>query len=227
MFTSSRPPLLVMLVPSGQASLFPQSDGYDAQRFDEKYTIVSYKDGWYFPLSVAQQKIATEPPMLLVRSKGRLTTEGSTFKKGYSHQFCKEDGSDPESAYKVALFSDQPGVEWMLIQNSVTMVWFQYGDKSQYLGESGSDIERINYGKLIIRKFLVEQDYEPKLDKNADHFDLSAKLYRVSSVDFYEKEWSITDQDAEKYLHELLSADGVERFLPSVKAALKQVFQKG
>ena len=220
MFASSRPPLLVLLIPVQQMSLFPQSEGYDTHYFSADHILVNYKDGWFFPLSVTQQKLVTSPPMLLVRSKGRVTTEGGTFKKGYAHQFCSEDGQEPVSLYQQEIFDDQPGVKWMLVQDSVTMVWVQNGNKSQYLGESGSDIERISYGKIIIRKFLVENDYEPKLDKNADNLNLCARLYRVSSVDFLNMEWSVSDQPAEEYLRGVLAENQIERYMPPVKAAL-------
>ncbi|MCL1805677.1 MAG: hypothetical protein FWG28_06755 [Clostridiales bacterium] len=222
MFASSRPPLLVLLIPVQQLSLFPQSEGYDTHYFSADHVLISYQDGWYFPLSVLQQKFVTAPPMLLVRSKGRLTTEGGTFRKGYAHQFCGENGGEPESLYQREIFDDKPGVKWLLVEDSATMIWLQYGDKSQYLGESGSDIERIYYGKLIIRKFTIESDYEPKLDKNADHTSLCAKLYRVGSTDHCIRDWSVEDRAPEEYLQEVLAEMGIERFMPSVRAALNQ-----
>ena len=227
MFDSSRPPLLVLLIPVQQLPLFTESEGYNAHYFSADHILISYKEGWSFPLSLQQQKFATEPPLLLVRSKGRITTAGGTFNKGYSHQFCNEDGGAPSYLYQRELFDDQPGANWMFVQNTITMVWLQYGNTNQYLGEAGSDIERTYYGKLIIRKFLVDLDYAPRLDKNADNSSLCAKLYRVESSDFFNQSWTAIDQAPEAYLNSALRAAGLDRFAPAVKAALKQANTRG
>ena len=222
MFESSRPPLLVLLIPIQQLPLFPEAEGYETHYFSSDHILVCYKDGWTFPLSLKQQKFVTSPPLLLVRSKGRVTTAGGTFNKGYAHQFCSEEGREPVPVYQQEIFDDQPGVSWTFIKDSVTMIWLQYGNDNQYLGEAGADIERNFYGKLIIRKFMVALDYAPRLDKNADNYDLCAKAYRVASLDFFNESWTSTDEEPEEHLGARLNANSLSHFVPAVKAALRQ-----
>lgn len=220
MFDSSHPPLLVLPISMQQATLFPSHEGYFVHFINDDRALVSYKDGWTLPLSVQQQKYITNLPLLMVKNTGGITTESTTFNRGYAHQFCREDGSDPVFAYQCELFPDQPRVEWMFIENSVTMIWFQYGNKNQYCGSSGFDIERHYYGKLLIRQFTVKEDYSPGFDKKADDLSINDKQYRVESQKLYCDSWNVIDQSPEKHLTELLASEKLERFQSAVMNAL-------
>lgn len=222
MFNSSNPPLLVQFANTQQITVFSQHEGYNIHFLSADKSLVSYREGWTFPLSVHQRNYITDPPLLMVKNKGRLTTSGSTFNKGYAHQFCDENGREPDALYQMEIFPDQPGVKWMLVKNTVVMIWLQYGNKNQYCGDSSFDMERIYYGKLIIRKFVIEEDYAPRLDKEADNTDSCSKQYRIDSHDLYNESWNTSTKEPETVLQELLADKNLERFAPAVMTALKK-----
>ena len=222
MFNPSRPPLLVQPINKEHVDLFPAEAGYEIHSFSEDQVLVGYRSGWTFPLSPSQQKCVSIAPILMVRNSGGITTSSSTTTKGYAHQFCQENGQEPVCLYEHSIFSDQNN--WMLIQDSVTMIWLQYGNQSQYyLGESGSHMDRIHYGKLLIRKFDVKEDIAPGFDKKADDISFNAKQLRVESNQIYLGGWSVaTDDVAEDYLHTLLSSNQLARYINAVTLALKR-----
>lgn len=224
MFNPSHPPLLVQPIRMGHmhSTLFPYHEGYCVNYLDEVQALISYKDGWTFPLSSQQHRFVSEPPQLMVKNAGGITSASSTVTKGYAHQFCEEDGTELVNQRWEAVFPDQPEIKWMLIPNSITMIWLQFGNKNQYCGQYGSDIERIYYGKLLIRKFSIEEDFSPRLGKDAADPFLSAKQYRVHSHQVYHEDWSITDQDANSYICKLLTHHNLERYQTAVLIALKR-----
>lgn len=224
MFDSSQPPLLVQPISmrNTHTTLFPSHGGYCVNFIDEAKALVSYTDGWTFPLSNMQQKYVSEPPLLLVRDSGCVTTASSTVTKGYAHQFCQDDGTGLVFHNTDVIFPDQPDIRWMLIPDTITMIWLQYGNKNQFCGESGHDIDRIYYGKLLIRKFVIEEDFAPRLGKNAVAPVLSAKQYRVHSHQIYKEDWSLIGQNADDYLKEVLTSQKLERYKTAVAIALKR-----
>lgn len=212
MFDSSRPPLLVQPVGRDLITLFSPHEGYNVHYVSEEQALVCYKDGWTFPLSVQQQKYVNMPPLLMVKDSGGVTSTSSTTTKGYSHKFCTESGQEPVYNYKRSVFPEEPETEWMFIQDTVTMIWFQYGCKTQFLGGSGHDIERIYYGKLLIRKFDIIEDIAPGFDKKADNISSCSKQLRVGSSQLYNDGWNVDNEYPEKYLKELLLANKLERY---------------
>ena len=223
MFELSRPPLLVQLIDKEQSSFFPSDAGYQVHPLSEKQVMVGYRSGWTFPLSVQQQKCVSAAPIFLVRNSGGITTSSGTTIKGYAHEFCQENGGEPLCLYKQKLFPEQPDVDWMLIQDTVTMIWFQYGNKNQHLGDSGF-MERIYYGKLLIRKFSVRDEIAPGFDKKADDISHSAKQFRVESHHIYLGGWNVTtdDDSVANYLHTLLSSNHLDRYTNAVTVALRR-----
>ena len=220
MFDMLRPPLLVHMINNEHIALFPANEGYQSHPFSEDHTLVGYSSRWTFPLSVPQQKCVSVPPMLLVRNSGGVTSSSSTTTKGYAHEFCLENGQEPECFYKQNLFPEKSNDNWMLIQNTVTMIWFQYGNKTQYY--STGDLERIYYGKLLIRKFDITEDVAPGFDKKADIMSLHSKQLRVESHHIYLGGWNVTDDSPELHLNTLLSSNNLGRYIKAVNAALKR-----
>lgn len=214
--------MLVQPISLQHATLFPSHEGYCIHFLDETQALVSYKDGWTFPLSSHQQRFISAPPLLLLKESGCITSASSTVTKGYAHHFCQDDGTEPVVLSVQAIFPDQPDDKWMLIPNTITMIWLQYGNKDQYCGASSYEIERIYYGKLLIRKFDIEEDFAPRLGKDAADPVLNAKQYRVHSQQLYNGNWSLTDQDANDYLKGVLSSQTLERYQTAVTIALKR-----
>ena len=223
MFELSCPPLLFQQIDKEHIRFFPSEAGYQIHPLSESQILVGYRNGWTFPLSVEQQKCVSTEPILLVRNSGGVTTSSGTTIKGYAHEFCQGNGQDPVCLYKQKLFPEQPDVDWMLIQDTVTMIWFQYGNKNQHLGDSGF-VERIYYGKLLIRKFSVKDDIAPGFDKKADDISYSGKQFRVESHHIYLGGWNVaTDDDSvADYLHTLLSSNHLDRYANTVTTALKR-----
>jgi hypothetical protein len=222
MFDSKRPPFLVQMIKMPQASLFPPQEGYDTQFFEDDLVLVSFRDGWTFPMSARQQAHVTFLPLLLLKNVGGLTASGSNFDKGYAHQFCGLDGKEPECAYMHTVFHDQPDQKWMLVKNNVAMVWFQYGNTNEYLGEVGQAIETNYYGKILIREFHIKETGAPRFDKYADRDNTGNKLFFVESKQVLNIDWAIKDQDSDKYLTELLGQHGLSVYNDAVLAALQR-----
>lgn len=222
MFNSSSPPLLVQPASMLQYSLFSPHEGYIIHPLDEKKILACYKDGWTFPVSVHQRKYVSEPPRLLIRNSGGVTTAGTTFNKGYAHQFCREDGQEPQCICKRVIFPDKPDEEWMLIEDTIVMIWFQYGYKAQYCGGSTFEVENNYYGKLIISRLGIKEDFAPRFDKYADIVSEGAAQYRVESRQYYNGGWNVKDRKPEEYLKELLTLNKLERFSSALTFALKR-----
>ena len=226
MFDSSHPPLLVIPTAARHYTSFPSHEGYVFHPVDDDRALVCYKKGWTIPLSVQMQAIITEAPLLLVRDKGRITSSGSTTDKGYAHQFSHINGQPPEVYLQKAIFPDRPSEEWMLIRNSVTVVWLQYNSKTQYLGSLGHDMEHHYTGKLLIRDFVIKQSYAPRLDRASDVANAGEMQYRVESRTIFEHNWDLTDQDTDVYLEKVLSENDLVPFKPSVMIALNRSMQR-
>lgn len=222
MFNSLQPPMLVHPIAMRHSTLFPSHEGYCVHFLDEEQALVSYKDGWAFPLSVQQQRFVSGRPFLLLKESGCITSSGSTFSKGYAHQFCQENGREAIFFKRQAIFPDQPDTMWMLIPNTVTMIWLQYGNKNQYCGDSGYEMERIYYGKLLIRSFIIEEDFAPKMGKDAADPVLCAKQYRVYGKQVFMNNWSLKDKDTHEYLTEILRRENLEQYQTAVTIALKR-----
>ncbi|MCL1906002.1 MAG: hypothetical protein FWG06_03225 [Clostridiales bacterium] len=221
MFDSTQPPLLVLPVTMQQTTLFSSQEGYNLHITNENRVFVSYKRGWTLPLSVQQRKFVSTEPLLLIRNKGRITSEGSTFIKGYAHQFADENGKEPAYVLKEAIFPDATDTEWTLVPGKVNMVWLQYGFKNQYCGDSSVDMEKFYYGKIMVFRFSIVEDVAPRLDKKADIPDTHEKQYRVMEDLLLNEGWSLTDGDTQQHIISLLSSHGLGAFTDAAKTALK------
>jgi len=212
MFDFSKPPLLVLPVASEHAAIFSQNNGYSTHLLDDDLVLIGYKEGWILPLLAEHRRVITDVPLLMVKNSGGVTTGTSTSKKGYAHVFCDEAGSEPAPVYRQD--------EWMLIRDSITMIWFQYGEKMQFVGDSGNDSERFYYGKLLIRKFDIRQSIAPGFDKKADVLAASAMLLRVEPTQIYSGGWNINNDAPEKCLSEIIAANRLTHYQNMVKTAL-------
>lgn len=222
MFNSLQPPMLVQPIQIRYNSLFPSHEGYCVHYLNENQALVSYKDGWTFPLSIQQQRFISMQPFLMLKESGRITSSSSTFSKGYAHQFCQENGAEPAYMSIEAIFPDLPDDMWMLIPSTITLIWLQYGNKNQYCGESGFDLERIYYGKLLIRKFNIKEVFAPKMGKDAADAMPGDKMYHIDSTQLYKGDWSFKDKDTNEYLREVLKSQNLERYQTAVTIALKR-----
>ena len=220
MFSSSHPPLLVLPVSPEMAANFPKDRGYNQHPLDDKTLALSYMSGWTFPLSIEQREHIKATPLLLVRNKGGVTSEGSTFIKGYAHSFIRSDGQPPESVYNQAIFLDKPNEKWMLVPDRVNVVWLQCGYKNQYLGDLGNDMEKYHYGKLMILNYTIEMDIAPRLDRKADVLQMREIQYRVHDKQLLNASWSRVDDTTQEYLYTLLSEHGLEGYKETVSEAL-------
>ena len=218
MFDPHRPPFLVIPFDKQNAHSFPESAGYIHHPFDESRILVSHGEGWTFPVSVAQHAIPKRP-LLLVRDKGGVTSEGSSSLKGYAHQFVDAAGNPPAVAHNQAIFSELPDDEWMLIESTVDVIWMQYGYKNQYLGEAGTESMRIRYGKLIILRLTIEEDLGPSLDRRADMREMHNRQYRVCETPILNTAWSVMDKDTWEYLGPFLKDHGLAKYHDAIYTA--------
>ncbi|MCL1849021.1 MAG: hypothetical protein FWF83_05045 [Clostridiales bacterium] len=221
MFSSQNPPLLTQPIDQAYASIFSEQEGYHHHFLTDGTMLVSYKQGWIFPFSPQQRKYITAAPLLLVKNSGHITSTASTTTKGFAHIFCDENGSEPSYRFKEVIFPVENTVEWMLVPESVTMIWFQYADKSQYLGESGSDILKTYYGKLLIRAFIIREELAPGFDRYADLASESSRILRVENKQLYNNGWNVDDEYPEGYFDKLMVENGLEQYAPVVRTALK------
>lgn len=222
MFSSLQPPMLIQPINMRYSSLFPPHEGYTVHFIDENQAFAGYKDGWTFPLSGQQQRFVSAPPMLLIKESGCITSAGSTFSKGYAHQFCQENGTEPIYLSLQALFPDRPEDKWMLVPNSVTMVWLQYRNKNQYCGDSGYEMERIYYGRILIRRLDIVELFPPRIGKDAANPNMGDKMYYINTVNLFKDDWSLVDRDTNEYLCEALANQKMERYQHAVTIALKR-----
>ena len=220
MFDSYRPPLLVQPVAKDYVSLFSPHEGYAVHYLHDDLILVGYKDGWLLPVSPQQQAYITDAPLLMVKNSGSVTSRTSTTTKGYAHVFCQDDGTQPDALYKLKIFPHESDIEWMLINERVTMIWFQYGEKLQFLGGSGHETERFHYGKLLIRNFEIKENVAPGFDKKADIHSASAKLKRVESTQVFSSGFNVNNDDPKQHLIKLLSEHNLKRFQEPVSKAL-------
>ena len=218
MFNPTNPPFITLPITPTEAKMFSKHEGYNAHEVSADLTLVSFQEGWTLPLSAQEKKLVIEEPLLLLRNTGKITSEGSSFARGFAHQFCKMNGDDlPKNLVKV-VFPDRKDENWMLVPESAAVVWLQYSYKTEYLGESGHDSETYYYGKLLISTLAVQRDSVPRLDKNADNLGLRAIQYRVEEKVLISREWTTTDEDPQGYLMDILSSHDLDHY----KAPLAQ-----
>ena len=223
MFDSHHPPLLTLLMNKAQALNFPEERGYVHHPVAEDQVALCYGEGWTFPVSVEQKRFITESlPLLLVRNKGGVTSEGSTFLKGYAHQFIRSNGQEPEYLMEKEIFPDSPDVKWMLIPNQVNMIWLQYGYKNQHLGGSGYDTQEFHYGKIMIRELTVVEDISPRLDRKADVANMHNIQYRVFDNQILNTSWNSEESETSIRLQEILASRGLYDYQEAVSIALKR-----
>ena len=215
MFHLNRPPFLVLPLAKEHSDVFPESAGYLHHPFDEKRILISHSEGWTVPVSVSQSKCIDEA-YLMVRNKGGITSEGSSFLNGYAHQFVASEGQEPEALHHV-VFSETPDEEWMLIEDTVDAIWMQYGYKNQVLG--GSESMRIRYGKLIIFRMSIEEDWGPSLDRRADIPEMHNRQLRVRETQLLNTGWSVMDQDTWEYLGPFLKERGLDKYHDAIYTA--------
>jgi len=220
MFHPKSPPLLAQPIKKEHVSLFPENEGFQVQAISDERALVGFKGGWILPLSVEQRACIVDPPVLVVRDSGRVTKSSSTGTKGFAHMFCTETGETPQAAFTKILFPEQNENVWLFVEDTVTMIWFQYGNKNQVLGSSGYDMERIYYGKLLIRKFSIKEDMAPGFDKFADYIYRSASLLRVESQQVYLGGWSVNNESPGYYLKQLLTANNLSTYRTAVEKAI-------
>ena len=222
MFDSTRPPLLVQPISAHHLTLFPTHEGYNLHPINNNQTLVCYKQGWTFPLSLQMQALTTDEPLLLIRDKGGRTSSGSASEKGYSHQFCCTDGNPIDPWMKLQIFPDKPSEEWMLARSPISVVWLQYSSNTEYLGTSGHNTVHFYSGKLLIRDFIIQHAFAPRLDRASDVVTAGEKQYRLESNKTFEDSWSLADEDVAQYLEKTLSDSNLEHYWPAVSIALKR-----
>ena len=222
MFEQNRPPFLVMPVASERAYAFPEDAGYRHHPLTQDKMLISFGDGWTFPVSVKKKDLITESPLMLLRNIGKVTAESSTSRSGYAHQFIRNDGKEPEHKYIINLFNSGADDEWMLIADSVDAIWLQFSIKYQFLGASGTDAIEYQYGKLIIMKMMIMKDVAPSLDRKADIPDMHDMQYRVCDQQVFSTGWSMADTNTRQHLSTLLAERKLERYQESVDYALIQ-----
>ena len=219
MFDFAHPPFLVFSIDDQNIKIFPEKEGYIHHPFTDGKTLVSYGGGWTFPVPVKKKAILTEPPMILVKNTGGVTSESSRARSGYAHQFVNEDGSDPECIYKCSVFQEIPD-EWMFIADTVSAVWLQFTSQNQYLGDTGADMLTYQYGKMIITKLTVVRDIAPRMDRKADIPEMHDMQYRVSDRPVFSINWNMTDRNTSQYLSEELSSRTLDRYQKAVEISL-------
>ena len=220
MFDPSCPPLLVLLMKPDQVASFPESDGYIHHPISESQVALCYREGWTFPVTPDRMKLITGRPLMLVRDRGGVTSEGSTFLKGYANQFVNDCGGTPGFEEKLAIFNEGPQDEWMLVPCNVNVIWLQYGYKYQFLGGSGHERQEFHYGKLMIRELTVVEDYAPRFDRKADIAAMHSKQFRVHDHQLLDTSWNRADGGTLQQIQELLLSRGLNVYLKAVEAAL-------
>ena len=219
MFDIHHPPILVVPVAAQHIYDFSEKAGYHNHLFFDNKVLLSYGDGWTFPVPARKKTVLTEPPMLLVRNKGGVTSESSRARSGYAHQFINDNGSEPVCFYERSIFSEAPD-EWMFINDSVNVIWLQSTTQNQYLGGEGSDMLLYQYGKLIIMKLAIVMDVAPSLDRKADITDMRDIQYRVSDQQIFNTSWNMTDRDTKQHLTQVLSERGLDCFQNATEISL-------
>lgn len=220
MFNVQNPPFLILPVSAEGAQALMKRDGYTEHVTSDGKIYVSYEDGWTLPVSAENRKLIDAEPLLLLRNSGRITSEGSTFTKGFAHQFCQANGSEITQSRYQSIFPDRPNDKWMLIPESAAVIWLQYSNKTQFLGEMGQDSERFYYGKLLISTLTIKKDSVPRLDKNADNLSLRSMQYRVEEKVLITRDWNTTDEVPEEYLNSLLAGKDLGNFSAVLSVAI-------
>ncbi|MCL2125757.1 MAG: hypothetical protein FWH33_07190 [Oscillospiraceae bacterium] len=226
MFDLKHPPILVVPIANQHTASFPEKAGYRQHELLDGKTLLSFGDGWTFPVPVRKKAMLSEPPMLLVKNTGGVTSESSRARSGYAHQFVDENGSDPECVYRCSIFTDIPD-EWMFISDTVNAIWLQFTSQNQYLGDDAADMIAYQYGKLIIMNLSIVTDIAPSMDRKADIPEMHDIQYRVCDRQVFNTSWNITDRDTGSFLAESLTAQTLERYRSAVDIALARAGYRG
>ena len=219
MFDIKHPPFLVVPAEMNHVNDFPESAGYRHHPFSKDKMLLSYGEGWTFPISVKKKELLSEPPLMLVRNVGGVTSESSTARSGYAHQFVSDEGGEPECLYRRNIFGGGPEDEWMLVPGTVDAVWLQFSSKYQFLGE-GSDSIEYQYGKMIILRLEIETDAAPSMDRKADIPEMRDIQYRVCDRQVCSTSWSMADNSTLEFLSKMLSERSLDGYYGAVKTAL-------
>lgn len=222
MFDSANPPFLTLPVSALESEIFPNSEGYNTHTTPDGQIYISYRDGWTLPLTSKQKKSIHAEPLLLLRNSGHITSAGSSFNKGFAHQFCKLGGEELSDDLIKDIFPDRPNDKWMLAPDGAAVIWLQFSYKNQSLGALGHDMAKIYYGKLLIIELTIRKDYVPRLDKNADNPDIRSLQYRVEEKFLISQHWNTVDEDPEKHLSALLSTNSLTHYAPALKHAISR-----
>ena len=220
MFDEKRPPILVIPLASQHIREFDKHSGFHNHPYMNNNMLVSFGDGWTFPVSVRKKDLISEPPLMLVRNSGGVTSESSRSRSGYAHHFVREDGSEPDSVRKLDIFHKKTDEEWMLIPDTVNVVWLQFTTQNQYLGNEGSDMIQYQYGRLIILNLRIVVDVAPSLDRKADIPEMHDMQYRVKDQQLFNTSWSMTDIDSASHLSDILTECSLDRYKDAVDIAL-------
>ena len=221
MFNSIHPPILVLLMTTEQAAYFPAKDGYIHHALGDDQVALCHREGWTFSVSAEQRQFITRKPMLLVKNSGGVTSEGSTFLKGYANQFVDDEGKEPEYDLKRAMFPDEQQAEWMMVSDKVNVIWLQYGYKNQHLGLAHDEQEN-HYGKLMIRSLTVMEDFAPRFDRKADIVEMHSMQYRVYDRLLLDMSWNRTDGSSLQQIQELLHSRKLDNYRDAVNVALQR-----
>lgn len=221
MFNPLNPPFITLPVTPEDAKMLSKHEGYNTHVTSDDQTLVSFQEGWTLPLTAQEKRQITAEPLLLLRNSGKITSEGSSFARGFAHQFCKVHGDALSDDYIKEVFPDRKHDKWMLIPDSAAVVWLQYSYKTEYLGESGHDSETYYYGKLLISTLTVQRDSVPRLDKSADNLGLRAIQYRVEEKVLLSREWSTNEEKPQEYLLNILSANDLDQYKSALETAIK------
>lgn len=219
MFDYKNPPFMVIPIEESAEDLFPLAGGYITHNFKKGMKLVSFRDGWVFPLDLKQRSVLTEPPLLLVRDKGRITSESSFSRKGYAHRLVNPSGRELDIAYRHAIFVEKSENIWLLLHHSVDVIWLQYEYHSELLGNS-AELKQQTSGVALIIRFTIERDYGPRLDKNADDPSQQHLLYRVKSETIFRTSWNL-EEFPDKFLQERLRTEGLPFYIDDMHIALE------
>ena len=220
MFELSSPPLLVQPIDKKHIPVFSPDDGYSHHILNDDLALIGYTEGWIMPLTSKQRAVITDPPLIMVKNSGMVTARTTTSAKGFAHVFCTDSGKEITPIYRARLFSPKNDSEWLFVRDTITMIWFQYGEKVQLLGDSAHDAERFYYGKLLIRQFDINESLAPGFDKKADVLAASTKLLHVGASQIYSGGWNINNDNPGKCLDEIIAANHLSHFSKVVYEAL-------
>jgi hypothetical protein len=222
MFDQYNPPFLTIPVTASETDMLTKHQWYRSHTTPEGKMLASFQEGWILPLSAQEKKGLSGEPLLLLRNTGCVTSEGSSFAKGFSHQFCKVNGDELTDEYNARIFVSDRGEDWMLVPGSAAVIWLQYSYKMQYLGELGQDSDTYFYGKILITTLTIKRDSVPRLDKHADDLSLRAIQYRVEEKILISRDWLTEDDRPLEHLKGILASHDLDRYGNALEHAIKR-----